>query len=328
MKKVMVTGAGGFIGSHLVEKLLSRGYDVYAFDNRLLNDCLNLKEMIDHKNLHFFKGDIRNMEDIQNFFQDDAEIIYHLASTVGVRYYMRDPLSLIDITINGTKNIIELCIKKNIKLIFASTSEVYGKNSNVPWKEESDRVLGDPSVDRWCYSSSKALIEHMLFALYRTNKLNFATVRFFNVYGPKQNPIFVVSQSVYRVLNNIPPDIYDGGEQIRCFTYIDDAIDGIIRVGELSKADGKAFNIGNQVPTKIKDIVNLCIKESKKNIEINNINTNDLYGDVYQDIINRIPNCEKAYELLGWKAKIQVNIGIRKTIMWAKENPWYLQQVI
>ena len=325
MKKVMVTGAGGFIGSNLVEKLLSRGYDVYAFDNRLLNDCLNLKEMIDHKNLHFFKGDIRNMEDIQNFFQDDAEVIYHLASTVGVRYYMRDPLSLIDITINGTKNIIELCIK-NIKLIFASTSEVYGKNSNVPWKEESDRVLGDPSVDRWCYSSSKALIEHMLFALYRTNKLNFATVRFFNVYGPKQNPIFVVSQSVYRVLNNIPPDIYDGGEQTRCFTYIDDAIDGIIQVGELSKADGKTFNIGNQVPTKIKDIVNLYIK-GQKNIEINNINTNDLYGDVYQDI-NRIPNCEKAYELLGWKAKIQVNIGIRKTIMWAKENPWYLQQVI
>ena len=172
MTKVMITGAGGFIGSHLTEKLLEDGCNVYAFDIKPLNECINLKDIKDHSRLHYFQGDIRNKKDIINFFQKDVDLIYHLASIVGVRYYMQDPLALIDIIINGTKNIINLCMENNTKLLFASTSEIYGKNNNVPWSENSDRVLGDPSIDRWSYSSSKSLVEHMLFSLYRKNKLN------------------------------------------------------------------------------------------------------------------------------------------------------------
>ena len=325
MSKVMVTGAGGFIGSHLIERLLKDGKEVYAFDIINLNECLNLTEVKKHPNFFYFQGDIRNDEDITKFFQSDASIIYHLASVVGVRYYMQDPLSLIDITINGTRNLIKHCSEKNVKMLFASTSEVYGKNPNTPWNENADRVLGDPSVDRWCYSSSKALIEHMLFSLYRKNILDFSTVRFFNVYGPKQNPIYVVSQSIYRILNNLEPDLYDGGNQVRCFTYIDDAIEGIIRAGTYKKASGEVFNIGNQVPTKIKEILEICMKESGTNININNVSTSKLYGDVYQDIDNRIPDCSKADKILDWNAKIQAKEGIRKTINWIKSNPWYLK---
>ncbi len=321
----MVTGAGGFIGSHLIEKLLKKDFSVFALDIKPLSQCLNLKDVKENPNLHYFQGDVRKEKEVKEFFQKDTDLIYHLASIVGVRYYMEDPLSLIDITINGTKNLIKLCMENNTKMLFASTSEIYGKNSNVPWNENSDRVLGDPSVDRWCYSSSKALIEHMLFGLYRKNKLNFSTVRFFNVYGPRQNPIYVVSQSIYRVLNNISPDIYDGGEQTRCFTFIDDAIEGLILAGTTKEASGNAFNIGNQVPTKIKDVVNYCIQESGKEIKINDINTSELYGVVYQDIINRIPDCTKASKLLNWEAKTQVQEGIKKTIQWTHNNNWYLK---
>ncbi len=325
MKKVMITGAAGFIGSHLIEKLLLEGHLVYAFDVKPLNECINLKDMKDNKNLNYFQGDIRNQNDLKEFFQKDASIIYHLASIVGVRYYMQDPLSLIDITINGTKNIIELCIENNTKLLFASTSEIYGKNEKIPWDEKADRVLGDPSVDRWCYSSSKALIEHMLFSLYRAKQLDFTTVRFFNVYGPKQNPIYVVSQSIHRVMNNQSPDVYDGGEQNRCFTFIDDAIEGLILAGTTKEASGNAFNIGSQIPTKIKDIVKYCILESGKDIKAKNVKTKNLYGSVYQDIHNRIPNCEKASKLLNWQATTDIQEGIKKIIKWTEQNKWYLE---
>ena len=166
-KTVMVTGAAGFIGSHLSEALVSKGYIVHAFDLYPIDACDNLKELSDNPNFLYSNGDIRNNSDIESFFQTDADCIFHLASIVGVNLYMEDPLSLIDIGVIGTRNLIELAIKNDVKMIFTSTSEVYGKNKKIPWSESDDRVLGSTNVDRWCYSSSKALIEHILFATYR-----------------------------------------------------------------------------------------------------------------------------------------------------------------
>mgnify|MGYP001183829239 CR=1 FL=1 len=324
-EKVMITGVGGFIGSHLAEKLLQDGFEVFGLDIMSIDDAKNLMDINNHKMFHYTKGDIQNSDDIDNFFQKDSKVIYHLASVVGVRNYMEDPMSLIDITIIGTKNIIKNCMDHGVRLLFASTSEIYGKNPNVPWNEESDRVLGNPSIDRWCYSSSKALVEHMLFALNRNKSLSSSTVRFFNVYGPKQNPIYVVSQSIHRVLNNCNPDLYDGGKQIRCFTYIDDAVEGLIAAATKKAAIGNAFNIGNQVPTSMEEVVNICIAKSGMKVEVNHINTKEKYGKVYQDIDIRIPDSAKAHKLLNWKAETQVSEGIEKTINWSKLNEWYLK---
>ena len=201
----------------------------------------------------------------QDFFNPDASTVYHLASVVGVRKYIDDPLGVIDTIVLGSRNIIDLCVKHKTRILFASTSEIYGKNPNFPWKEDGDRVLGDPSVDRWSYSTSKALVEHMLFPLYRANKLDFSTVRFFNVYGPRQNPIYVVSQTIYRILRNEKPDVYDGGIQTRCFTYIDDIIEGLLLAGTRKEALGNVFNLGSQQPTNMRTIIDLCINISKKN---------------------------------------------------------------
>ncbi len=323
-KMVMVTGAEGFIGSHLIKELLKRGYIVKAFDLPLLEHCKNLSDVMDHKNLNYFSGDIRDKEAVEKFFCEKSSVIFHLASVVGVRYYMQDPLSLIEVSIIGTKNILEHCLKNKTRILFSSTSEIYGKNNKTPWDEDSDRVIGNPSVDRWSYSSSKALVEHMLFALSRSKGLKFSTVRFFNVYGPKQNPIYVVSQSLQKIMNGERPEIYDSGEQNRCFTYVEDVIEGIILAATKNSALGHAFNIGNNKPTTISNLVNLCLEITSSTLQPIFVNTDKKYGSVYEDIEKRIPKVTKAKKILGWSAKTNLKDGLKKTYKWISENKYYL----
>jgi len=325
-KKVMVTGASGLIGSHLIEKLLNLGYIVYGLDVVELKTNNNLKEIKRNQNFKYFKGDVRSLHDINSFFQTDASVLYHLASVVGVNKYMEDPMSLIDIGILGTRNLIDKCYKHNVRMLFTSTSEVYGKNPKIPWSEDDDRVLGPTNIDRWCYSTSKALCEHMLFGMYHKYKWPMSIIRFFNAYGPKQNPIYVVSKSIHNVLNNVSPELYDGGDQTRCFTYVEDVIDGIILAATLDSAIGHVINLGNNVENTIKEVLNTVLKVTNSEIEIKNINTNKRYGDVYEDIPRRVPNINKAYKLLGWEPKIKMPEGIEKTVTWVKKNPWYLKQ--
>ena len=216
-KTVMVTGGAGFVGSHLVEALLAQGNEVHVFDVTPLEKAMNLKEVADHPNLHYFVGDLRNPDDIKRFWRKDAEIIFHLASVVGIKNYIADPLKLVDISVLGTRYIIEEAVKSGTRILFSSTSEIFGKNPDIPWSEDGDRVLGPTYVDRWSYSSSKAVCEHMLYGMHKNTNLPFTIVRFFNVYGPRQNPYFVVSQSVHKALNGESPLLYDDGKMTRCF---------------------------------------------------------------------------------------------------------------
>ena len=195
---VMVTGAAGFVGSHLIERLLEMGQTVYGLDLAPLAEARNLAAVKDNPNLHYMQGDIRDAETIKAFFRPEAAVLYHLASVVGVRRYMEDPLSLIDIAIIGTRNLIALCVEHDVRILFTSTSEVYGRNPAVPWSEDGDRVLGATYVDRWSYAASKGVCEQMLYGVHRKTGLPFSIVRFFNVYGPRQTPIYVVSQTVQR----------------------------------------------------------------------------------------------------------------------------------
>lgn len=322
--KVMITGVAGLIGSHLAEKLLQEGCEVYAFDIVDISQSNNLINCVHNPNFKYFKGDIRVNEDIKEFFQNDASVLYHLASIVGVNRYMESPLDLIDIGIIGTRNLIKLCNENNIRMLYASTSEVYGKNSNIPWNEDGDRVLGPPNVDRWSYSTSKAICEHMLFGMHHKNQWPMSIVRFFNVYGPRQNPIYVVSKSIYNTLNGINPEIYDGGNQTRCFTYVDDVIDGVISAASNKNAIGQIINLGNPVEVKMKDIVKIVLEECKSDLLPVNIETSKRYGKVYEDIPRRVPDVNKAKELLGWIPKTSAREGISKTIKWAEKNSWYL----
>ena len=323
-KKVMVTGAAGLIGCHLIEKLLYFGYKVYGLDIVDLDINKNLDNLKKNKDFIYFKGDVRSSDDLNLFFQTDASVLYHLASVVGVNRYMEDPMSLIDIGILGTRNLINMCHKNNIRMLFTSTSEVYGKNSKIPWQETDDRILGPTNIDRWSYSTSKALCEHMLFGMHHKDKWPMSIVRFFNVYGPKQITIYVVSKSVHRVLNNISPELYDGGQQTRCFTYIDDVIDGIILAATEKTAVGHIINLGNTVENTMSEVVDTVLKTAQSELKINHIKTSEKYGDVYEDIPRRAPSTDKAFSLFKWTATTSMKDGIQKTVDWAKKNKWYL----
>ncbi|MFD1329858.1 NAD-dependent epimerase/dehydratase family protein [Mycoplana ramosa] len=321
---MMVTGAAGMIGSHLIDRLLRDGHTVHGLDIVPLDQANNLREARGSPNFHYTQGDIRDKATIERYFRPEASTLYHLASVVGVRHYMEDPLSLIDIAIIGTRNFIGLCEKHNVRILFTSTSEVYGRNPAVPWKESDDRVLGATSVDRWSYSTSKALIEHMLFGVYRKSGMPMSIVRFFNVYGPRQNPIYVVSQSIYRALRNEAPELYDGGRQTRCFTYVGDVIDGVVRAATDARAVGEIFNLGNPTEVAIGDVVRLCVEHSATGVTPIAVRSEQKYGAVYEDIERRVPDVSKAHERLGWRATTSVSDGIALTVKWARDNPWYL----
>jgi UDP-glucose 4-epimerase len=211
-------------------------------------------------------------------------------------------------------------------VVFTSTSEVFGKNPNSPFAEDDDRVLGSTRTARWSYSTSKAMAEHLVFAMHTTYKLPVTVVRYFNVYGPRQNPIFVVSQSIHRILNGRQPLLYDSGDQTRCFTYVDDAVAGTLLAADSRAAIGEAFNIGSMTETTVRDVVALAIKianvDSVSNAEA--IDTAARYGRRYEDIPRRIPDSTKAQRELGWRLQVDLEEGIRRTIDWARANPWYL----
>lgn len=321
---VMVTGAAGFVGSFLVERLLELGHEVHGLDLAPLGEARNLAAVRDHPRLHYVEGDIRDRATIEAFFRPEAALLYHLASVVGVRRYMEDPLSLIDIAIIGTRHLIALCVLHEVRILFTSTSEVYGRNPAVPWKEEDDRVLGATSVDRWSYAASKGVCEQMLYGVHRKTGLPFSIVRFFNVYGPRQAPIYVVSQTVQRVLNGVRPDLYDGGTQTRCLTWVGDAIEGVIAAATKPEAIGEVFNIGNSTEMTMAEVVGMVLEAAGSDLQPVAVDTREKYGAVYEDIGRRVPAVGKAERLLGWKATTPARDGIAKTVDWARATPWYL----
>ena len=321
----MVTGGAGFIGSHLVEKLLSLGHEVHVFDYLPLDRAKNLETIRNHRGFHYAEVDIQNRDLLKRFWVPEAKAIFHLASVVGIKHYIADPLKLIDIVVIGTRNLLEVAREYGTKVIFSSTSEIYGKNPSIPWTEEGDRVLGPTSVDRWSYSSSKAVCEHMLYGIYRQCGLPFVIVRFFNAYGPRQNPYFVVSQSIYKVLRNEQPFLYDDGRMTRCFTFIEDIIDGLLAVTENTSAIAESFNLGNSKETSIKEVIETVLKVADSSIGYKIFDTKKEYGNRYEDIIRRVPDVLKAEKLLGWKAKISLEEGIKRTVEWARKNPWWLK---
>ena len=326
MSNVVVTGGNGFVGSHLVSALLDRGDTVTVIDLPRGTRTSDV-DFDRHPNYRFVPGDVTDMAALQTALTSGVDTVFHLASVVGVKNYVDDPLRVVDVIVTGTRNVLELCQRHGIRLVFTSTSEVFGKNPNPPWAEDDDRVLGSTRTARWSYSSSKAMAEHLVFAMHTSFGLPATVVRYFNVYGPRQNPIFVISQSIHRILNGRSPLVYDSGRQTRCFTYVDDVVAGTLLASESDAAIGEAFNIGSMTETTIGDAVDLAIKlanvESVSRAEA--FDTAVRYGATYEDIPRRVPDSTKAQQMLGWRLQVDLEEGLRRTIEWARANPWYLE---
>jgi UDP-glucose 4-epimerase len=321
MKRVLVTGGAGVIGSHLADTLLDKGYHVTVIDNLSTGNIDNIEHNIGNANFQFLNNTIMN-ELLMEELVRDCTVIYHLAASVGVKYIVEDPLQGILTNVKGTEIVLDLAFKYWKRVVFASTSEVYGRSEKVPFSEESERILGSTNVDRWSYSTAKAVDEHICFA-YSKKGLPVSIVRYFNAYGPRIDERgygSVIANFISQALRNAPLTVHGDGEQTRCFTYIDDTVAGTLLAGEKKEALGNAFNIGNNREISIAGIARMIIDLTNSKSDVVLIPYKEAYGDGYEDTRRRIPDITKAGESLGFKPKVSLEEGLKKTIEWAKEN--------
>lgn len=319
--RVLVTGGAGYIGSHLVDALLKRGDEVLVVDNLSTGKIENIKHLLDQPALHFINDSILN-EPLLERFVASMDRIFHLAAAVGVRNILQDPLAAINTNVRGTEVVLGLAFKYWKRVVIASTSEIYGKASHVPFHEDDDRVLGSTGVARWSYSMSKAIDEHFAFA-YAAKGLSVSIVRYFNSYGPRLDERgygSVVANLTRQALRGEPLTVHGDGKQTRCFTYIDDTVAGTLLAGEVKGAIGEAFNIGSTTETSILDLAKLIkrITRSKSPIQFQTYEA--YYGEGFEDTRRRVPSGEKARRLLGFTPKVNLEIGLKKTIAWCRSH--------
>ncbi|MBG0829113.1 NAD-dependent epimerase/dehydratase family protein [Planomonospora sp. ID67723] len=309
--RVVVTGGSGFIGGHLVDKLLARGDEVTVFDRE------------PDPRVRTITGDIRDEARLAEAIGAGVDVVYHLAAEVGVDRYLTRPLDVIDVNFQGTRNVLERAHAAGARVVVASTSEVFGKNPAVPWAEDADRVLGSTAAGRWTYSSAKAMSEHLTLAFCAQHGLDATIVRFFNAYGPRQRPAFVLSRTIHRALNGHPLALYDGGGQTRCFTFVEDAVAGAMLAGDRGGA-GEVFNLGSMTETTVREaITTVAALTGAATVEVD---ARAALGPAYEDVPRRVPDSSKARRLLGWTATTSLAEGVARTIDWARANPWWLAQ--
>jgi len=316
-KKILITGVAGFIGSNLLPALLKNGHEIIGVDNLSQGFLRNIGP---YKNdFRFEKVDIRDKEVIAPLVQK-VDIVAHLAAFKIPRY--GNAYDTLMVNSQGTLNILESIAGRNIKIVFTSTSDVYGKNPTLPFSEESDLVLGPTNVKRWAYAASKIFDEHLLFAFQEKYKLPMSIIRYFGGYGPNQNTTWWGGpQSVFidAILTGKPMEIHGDGKQTRSFTYISDHVDGTTRVIESDKSIGEVFNIGNTKEIRIVDLAKLIWKISGNNgkppLKFIPYKT---FGK-YEDVRRRIPDISKAKERLGFEPKIGMEEGLKITYEWQKQ---------
>jgi UDP-glucose 4-epimerase len=318
-KKVLVTGGAGFLGSYLAGELLKRNAEVYCIDDGTTGAIEKIQPYLKNKNFHFTSGTILDVGTMEKLIKE-CEVVYHFAAVVGVLFYVEDPLRVLNVNIKGTQIVLDLAYKYKRKVIFSSTSEVYGKNPKIPWSEDDDRVLGPTDINRWCYSTSKAANEHLCFAYYRMG-MPVVIFRFFNVYGPRIDKLGsgrVISILAEQALSGKPITVVGDGRQTRCFTYVDDALKGIILASESEKAIGEVFNIGTDVETQIKDLAFMVKDILHTKSEVIFVDHKHVYGKSYEDVPRRVPDVSKARRILGFSATTPLKEGLTKTLNWFK----------
>ena len=320
MKKYLIIGGLGFVGKNLARHLLGQNDFVTVFDIRKPNK--NELSLLNHDNISFIKGDVLNESQLDEVFKGGFDGVYHLASFVGIKNYISNPVGVISTTIEGTKIVAEKCIQHNCHLFFTSTSEVLGRNTDVPWKEDADRVYGSTMKDRWSYGSSKGVAEQIIIGLSTTRGLSYTISRFFNIYGEHQSPIFVVPKTIHNCLNSLSPLIYDSGAQTRCFTYVQDAVIAVDLL--MKKKSVGIFHIGSNFEHSMQEVVDNVIRLVDVELIPERIDTEELYSGKYEDIDRRVPDVTKIYNEIGWKATTSLVEGLSNTINWARESDWWL----
>jgi UDP-glucose 4-epimerase len=320
MKRVLVTGAAGFLGSHLTDALLLKGCEVVGVDNLSHGNVDNLSQARRSSAFQFHAVDVRDLDALPKAAKN-VDTIVHLAAFKIPRY--GQALDTLLVNSEGTMSALKLAGELSARFVITSTSDVYGKNPNLPFSEEHDSVLGPPTVARWAYAASKLFDEHLVLAAAGEWGLNATILRIFGSYGPRQNLSWWGGpQSVFigACLQGQTIPIHGDGLQTRSFTYVEDTVRGIVLATEASNAAGEIINIGSNREITIvelaKMIHELCAGD--KELQMMMQPYNEISGKKYEDVRRRVPDIEKARRLLGFEAKVPLEDGLAATIAWQR----------
>jgi len=304
--KYLITGGAGFIGSHLAEKLITRGDQVVILDNLSTGSIINLFGIKDE--ILFEEGNILDKKVIDKLVSE-SDFVVHLAAALGVLNIVNNPLESLKTNLQGSEVVLEACAKYRKPFLHASTSEIYGKNEKVPLSEEDDRIIGHPLKSRWSYSEAKAVDESLAYFYYLEKKLPIRIIRFFNTVGPRQVGYYgmVLPRFVNAALRDEPLFVYGNGEQIRCFCHVDDAVRAMLLVMDSEKTIGEVFNVGNNQQTSIMELAKKVIEITDSTSTIEKIAYEKAYPEGFEDMQRRVPDISKIKQVLGWTPEINLD---------------------
>jgi UDP-glucose 4-epimerase len=313
--KILVTGGAGFIGSYLTEAYLERGDEVYVIDDLSTGSLDNIKPLMDNPKFHFVNDTILNRE-VMLELTGICDVVIHLAAAVGVKLIIEEPLKSIHTNVVGTEIVLELADKFRKKIFIASTSEVYGRNSKVPLREDDSRIYGSTELARWSYAATKAMDEFLALAYFRTKQLPIIIARFFNTVGPRQTGRYgmVIPRFVGQAIRNEPITVYGDGNQTRTFTYVKDVVKGIMSLVDEPKAIGEIFNIGGEGEITINSLAETIKTLTGSTSDIIRIPYEQAYQEGFEDMERRVPDITKIRKFAGYQNTYTLNDILQRVI--------------
>ena len=315
----MITGGAGFIGSHLGETLMDAGHSVTAVDDLSTGRLDNIQSLLARDGFQFIRENVRDATTMA-VLVDQCEIIFHLAAAGGVQLIVDRPVHTIETNIHGSEVVLGLASKFRRKILVASTSEVYGKSTNVPFNEDDDSVLGSTRFTRWSYACSKMVDEFLALAYHDQYGLEAVILRFFNTIGPRQTGAYgmVVPRFVQAALRNEPLTVYGTGEQSRCFCFVADVVEAITKLVDCPRAAGQVINIGAEESITIRQLAEKIVAMTGSSSEIRQLSYEQAYGRPFDDMLVRKPDLSKIRRLIGYRPRRTLDETLRKIIEYEK----------
>lgn len=300
--KTLITGGAGFVGSHLADKLIGEGHHVTVIDDLSTGRYSNVEHLEGNKNFRLIIDTVLKSRLVENLVRD-SEQVFHMASAVGVKLIMDQPVKTIETIFRGTDVVLGHCSRYRKRVLIPSTSEVYGKGTSVPFKEDDDILKGSTSKHRWAYACAKELDEFLALAHWKETRLPVVVVRLFNTVGPRQTGQYgmVVPRFIKAALNNEPIPVYGDGEQSRCFGHVSDVVDALVKLIETPECYGQVINIGNPEEITIKALAEKAVEMTGSTSEIKYVTYEEVYGEGFEDMQRRVPCIDKAERLIGFK---------------------------
>ena len=313
--RVLITGGAGFIGSHLSDAYLKRGDEIFIIDDLSTGSFENIRHLKDHPRFHYTIDSVHN-QPVTAELVDQCDVIFHLAAAVGVKLIVESPVRTIETNVHGTEVVLSLANKKKKKVLIASTSEVYGLSTQVPFREDGNLVMSATSKGRWSYACSKAIDEFLALAYWREKKLPTVVVRLFNTVGPRQTGQYgmVIPTLVKQALSDRPMTVYGDGKQSRCFCFVGDVVGALMKLMDDERAVGEVFNVGSNQEISIMSLAEKVKEMTASQSDIVLVPYDEAYEEGFEDMPRRIPDISKINNQIGFRPEMNLE-GILRTVI-------------